>query len=131
MGKYLKRKVVYFLNGRVSKKENNIFSHHNVQATSWFHGSDYLETSKAWITHLVVWILCVISTGLHKFDWAQVAWINPLNTFFNFFARALMTGPTRTWIKSEYASFHVLITVLSSISSEKERDKNCYLLYEK
>ena len=75
--------------GKYSKKENNIFSHHNVQANFLFYGSDYLETSRAWIMHLSY---AIPSTGLHEFDWAQVVWINPLSTSLNFFSQALMTG---------------------------------------
>ena len=83
------------------RKSKIIYSHHNMQANFLFHGSDYLETSRAWIMHLS----CVIpSTGLHEFDWAQVTWINPLSTSLNFFAWALMTGLMGTWIRFEYAS---------------------------
>ena len=96
------------------KKENNIFSHHNVQASFLLHESDYLETSRAWIMHLSY---AIPSTGLHEFDWAQVAWINPLSASLNFFVQALVTGLTETWIGSKYVSSHVLVIVLSSISS--------------
>ena len=101
-------------NEKVSKKESSIFSYHRVQANFLFHGSDCLETSRGWIMHLS----CTIrSMDLHKFDWAQVAWINPLSASLNFFARALMIGTKGTWIGSEYTSSHVLVTLLSSISS--------------
>ena len=86
-------------NGKVLKKESNIFSRHIVQANFLFHRSNCLETSRVLIMHLS----CVIpSTDLHKFDWAQVALINPLNTSLNFFTRTLVTGLTRTWIGSKY-----------------------------
>ena len=97
------------------KKENNIFSRHKVQANFPFHGSDYLEKiERAWIMHLS----CAIPTmGLHKFDWAQVAWINRLNASLNFFARTILTSSMGTRIWSEYALSLVLVTVLSSIST--------------
>ena len=94
--------------------KSSIFSCYSVQANFLFHGSDYLETSRAWIMHLS----CVIPLmGLHEFNWAQVASINPLRAYLNFFARALVTGPTGTWVGSEYALSHLLVIVLSLISS--------------
>ena len=86
MEKYPQRKIIYF-------------SAIMCTLTCWFHGSDYFETSRAWITHLVVWISGAIPlTGLCKLNWAQVAWINPLSTSLNFFTRALVTGLMGTWI---------------------------------
>ena len=65
-----------------------------------------------------MYLSCAIpSTSLHKFDWAQGAWINQLSASLNFFAWALVTGPPETWIGSEYASSYVFVIVLSSISS--------------
>ena len=40
------------------------------------------------------------SIGIHELTWAQVAWISPLSASLNFFARALVTGPTGTWTGS-------------------------------
>ena len=85
MGKYWKRKIIYFPNEKYPKRKIIYFLAIMCKPTCWFHGNDYLETSRGWIMPLVLWMSCAIpSTGLHKFDWAQDAWINPLSTCLNF-----------------------------------------------
>ena len=38
--------------------------------------------------------------GLHEFAWAHNSWISPLSISLNFFARALVTSPIGTWMRS-------------------------------
>ena len=63
------------------------------------------------------------SMGLHMHAWAQIPLISPLNIFWNFLARALVTELMRTWIEFTFHAF-VLALCLGNYKLHKLMRKN-------